>query len=403
MTKEITIEEITAALPIMIRASGWFYMEAARALTEDFGAEGERTVRRWLRRWGQWRGREMRKGHMALGLPINVETLCKNWDSAAATYHLMDEWIKEGSWHPGNVKVPVKKGECLSCHDPHAADVAGLLKARSSDICFNCHTEMQKNYKNTHAPYAKGQCGTCHRPHQSSYPNLLAKEAESLCLGCHPLGSVRQKHRDFPVELGSCGSCHNPHGSDRPALVRNILHEPFAEGCGDCHAGRNIPVLVDTYLECHPEVSEQMASSHNHLVRYEDNGCMACHTPHAGDDKRLLKGKERHICGRCHESTFMRWDSAEFSHQKTDACNNCHAPHGSNHPSMAKAALNQVCSECHGGHGMFAHPIGEDVFDPRTGQMMTCGSCHASKGSDYDYHTRFNRKKALCVQCHAEY
>jgi len=112
VAKEITIEEITTALPVMIRASGWFYMEAARALTEDFGAEGERTVRRWLRRWGQWRGRELRKGHMALGLPINVETLCKNWDSAAATYHLMDEWVKEGSWHPGNVKVPVKKGEC---------------------------------------------------------------------------------------------------------------------------------------------------------------------------------------------------------------------------------------------------------------------------------------------------
>lgn len=111
MAKEITIEEITAALPRMIRASGWFYMEAAKALTEDFGAEGERTVRRWLRRWGQWRGRELRKGHMALGLPINVETLCKNWDSAAATYHLMDEWEKEGSWHPGNVKVPVKKSE----------------------------------------------------------------------------------------------------------------------------------------------------------------------------------------------------------------------------------------------------------------------------------------------------
>jgi hypothetical protein len=82
VAKEITIEEITTALPVMIRASGWFYMEAARALTEDFGAEGERTVRRWLRRWGQWRGRELRKGHMALGLPINVETLCKNWDSA---------------------------------------------------------------------------------------------------------------------------------------------------------------------------------------------------------------------------------------------------------------------------------------------------------------------------------
>jgi predicted CXXCH cytochrome family protein len=87
----------------------------------------------------------------------------------------------------------------------------------------------------------------------------------------------------------------------------------------------------------------------------------------------------------------------------TDACNNCHAPHGSNHPAMLKAPINNVCSECHGQHGVFTHPIGENVFDPRTGQMMTCASCHASKGTDYDYHTRFDRKKALCVQCHAEY
>jgi predicted CXXCH cytochrome family protein len=262
---------------------------------------------------------------------------------------------------------------------------------------------MPKKFKNTHAPYAKGQCASCHQSHQSSYPYLLVKDAKSLCLGCHPIGSVRQKHPNFPAEPDNCGSCHNPHGSDRPALVRNILHAPYADGCQDCHAGKGIPVVIDTCLGCHPEVSEQMASTHNHLVRYEDNGCMACHSPHAGDDKRLLKGKERHICGKCHEATFQRWESAKFSHQMTDACNNCHAPHGSNHPAMAKAPINTVCSECHGQHGVFTHPIGEGVFDPRTGQVLTCASCHASKGTDNDYHTRFNRKKALCVQCHAEY
>ena len=303
----------------------------------------------------------------------------------------------------GMVHAPVKRGECLSCHDPHASDVAGLLNDRPSSICFNCHTGMPKKFKNTHVPYAKGQCASCHQPHQSSYPNLLVKEPESLCQGCHPLGSVRQKHADFPAELGNCGSCHNPHGSDRPALVRNILHEPYADGCQDCHAGKGIPVPIDTCLECHPEVIEQMSSTHNHLVRYEENGCMACHSPHAGDDNRLLKGKERHLCGKCHEATFKRHESAEFSHQMTDACNNCHAPHGSNHPAMAKAPINLVCAECHGKHGVFTHPIGENVFDPRTGQMMTCASCHASKGSEHDYHTRFNRKKALCVQCHGEY
>jgi len=186
-------------------------------------------------------------------------------------------------------------------------------------------------------------------------------------------------------------------------MIRNVLHEPYADGCQNCHAGKNVPVTIDTCLECHPEVSEQMASSHNHLVRYGENGCTACHSPHAGDTERLLKGQERDVCGNCHEATFQRHDSAKFKHQWTGECTDCHAPHGSNHPSMVKAPINDVCGECHGLHGSFTHPIGENIFDPRTGQMMTCISCHATKGSEYEFHTRYNGKRDLCVQCHRDY
>jgi predicted CXXCH cytochrome family protein len=303
----------------------------------------------------------------------------------------------------GTVHQPVRQGECLACHNPHASEFAGLLRDRPTETCFTCHTGLAKNYKFTHSPYAKGQCDSCHQPHQSSYPGLLVKEPEALCLSCHPLASVRQKHPNFPAEPSNCGSCHNPHGSDRRALIRNVLHQPYAAGCNDCHSGKDVPVRVDTCLGCHPEVSEQMASSHNHLVRFGDNGCMACHSPHAGDDERLLKGKERHVCGKCHEATFKRHDSAKFKHKLTGACNDCHAPHGSNHPAMAKAPINEVCSGCHGKHGVFTHPIGEGVFDPRTGQMMTCASCHASKGTDYSFHTRFSGTRDLCTQCHRDY
>jgi predicted CXXCH cytochrome family protein len=303
----------------------------------------------------------------------------------------------------GVVHRPVIKGECTGCHDPHSSDQAALLIDRPAATCFTCHAEMPRQFKNAHAPFAKGQCLACHVPHQSRHANLLVKEADTLCLDCHSRASVEQKHAGFPAKVDNCGSCHNPHGSDRRALVRNVLHAPFAEGCTDCHAGKGEPVTIDTCLECHPDVTEQMASSHNHLVRYEENGCIACHTPHAGDDERLLKGKERHVCGACHEATFKRHETAEYNHVMTDACNNCHAPHGSNHPAMTKGPINEVCSECHAQHGEFTHPIGENVFDPRTGQVMTCASCHASKGTDHDYHTRFDRKKALCIQCHASY
>jgi len=303
----------------------------------------------------------------------------------------------------GLVHKPVKQGECLSCHDPHASNQSGLLKDRLSVTCFSCHTELPQKFKNTHAPFAEGECDSCHKPHQSDNPYLLTEKQDALCFSCHSKASVKQKHPNFPADLKNCGSCHNPHGSNRPGLIRNALHQPYSEGCSDCHVRKNAAVPIDTCLLCHPEISDQMASSHNHLVRYEENGCIACHSPHAGDDRRLLKGKERHVCGKCHAATFKRYEEEEHKHSMTDACNNCHAPHGSNHPAMFRAPINEVCSKCHGQHGIFTHPIGENVFDPRTGQMMTCGSCHASKGSDFEFHTRFERKKALCVQCHAEY
>lgn len=310
--------------------------------------------------------------------------------------------VTAGQINQSLIHQPVRSGECLGCHNPHASDQKGLLTARPAETCFSCHDEMPRSFKNTHAPYAGGDCAACHRPHQSDFPNLLVKGGDALCLDCHSAATVRQKHPGFPTPPANCSSCHNPHGSDRKGLIRNVLHAAYASGCTDCHSGTRA-VTIDTCLSCHPQVSEQMASSHNHLVRYGNNGCMACHTPHAGDDKRLLKGKERHVCGACHDATFIRHETADFSHQKTEACNDCHAPHGSNHPAMMRGPINNVCGDCHGHHASFSHPIGDQVFDPRTGQVMTCGSCHATKGTDYEYHTRLSGKRALCVQCHANY
>ncbi len=303
----------------------------------------------------------------------------------------------------GFVHLPVLRGQCQGCHTPHSSNQNGLLKDSAAELCFSCHDYLPRKYKNTHAPYAKGQCDSCHQPHQSDQIYLLKKEPVAMCLTCHSQATVENNHRNFPEKLTNCSSCHNPHGSDRPSLIRNVLHEPFADGCADCHVGKGIPVRIETCLECHPHVSDQMASSHNHLVRYENNGCIACHTPHAGDDQRLLKGRERQVCGTCHEATFERHDLSKHSHPTTDACNDCHAPHGSNHPSMVRGPINDVCNDCHGLHGTFTHPIGENVFDPRTGQLMTCSSCHAVKGTDFEYFTPFHRKKALCIQCHLEY
>jgi len=106
------IETIVAQMPRLLRTLGRIYMAGTKTLLEDFGAEGEKMVRQWIRRYGAWRGRELRKGHMALGLPINMDSIMRYWDNAS-TFYLTEEWDETGSWSPCAVKVPVKEGECF--------------------------------------------------------------------------------------------------------------------------------------------------------------------------------------------------------------------------------------------------------------------------------------------------
>lgn len=108
MSKEITTEELTSAMPRMLRVAGRLHMAGASTLIKDFGPEGELILRQWIRRFGLWRGREMRKAHMALGLPINMENLIKHWDSASS-YHLKEQWETEAFYSPYNVRNPLQK------------------------------------------------------------------------------------------------------------------------------------------------------------------------------------------------------------------------------------------------------------------------------------------------------
>lgn len=108
MRKDVTLEEIVAAMPRKLRVAGLLHMVGAGTLVEEFGPDGETTLRQWLRRFGFWRGREIRKAHMAIGLPVNMESLIKHWDSASS-YHLKDQWKTEAYYSPYNVRNPLRK------------------------------------------------------------------------------------------------------------------------------------------------------------------------------------------------------------------------------------------------------------------------------------------------------
>lgn len=303
----------------------------------------------------------------------------------------------------GIVHQPVRKGECLSCHDPHASDTRGLLKEKNlSGSCFKCHEELPKKYKFTHNPYARGRCMACHYPHQSEISLLLKKEPDKLCASCHKKDSIASAHPGYPGRLKDCLSCHNPHGSNRKKLVRNVLHKPYSKGCKDCHAKGKKGIA--NCLRCHEKIKEELYTTHNHITGSGGNSCTTCHSPHAGDAKNLLRGsRQSQVCRKCHEQSIQKAMMKRYKHQNLQECSNCHAPHGSNQLAMMKADHNAVCSACHETQGKFTHPVGDKVFDPRTGQQVTCVSCHDSMGTDFKFHLKKSGSKELCIQCHRSY
>ncbi len=301
----------------------------------------------------------------------------------------------------GIVHQPVRQGQCLSCHDAHASGAKGLLKKRLSESCFSCHKTLPSKFKHTHSPYAKGACLACHWPHQSANPQLLKSKPDKLCLSCHKGDTVRQAHPNFPEEPNDCLSCHNPHGSSRRALVRDVLHEPYQKSCAECHGrGR---MSAETCLRCHEEIREEILALHSHLLDQEGCGCTTCHSPHAGDTGSLLKGKQKQICRSCHEDTFNRYQDRLYIHQEVSDCKECHDVHGSNYLAMLKEGGNNSCIRCHETQGKFTHPVGEKVLDPRTGQIVTCVSCHQPMGTDFRDNLKLSGEKDLCIQCHRTY
>ncbi|WP_456387061.1 cytochrome c3 family protein [Desulfolithobacter sp.] len=309
---------------------------------------------------------------------------------------------EKNSFEQGFVHEPVSKGQCSVCHTPHASNQKALIRDNLAEDCFACHEALPREFKNTHKPFADGQCMSCHRPHRADNLELLKQEPDALCTSCHSTSLLAQKHKGYPGQLNNCLSCHNPHGSERPALVRNILHKPYEEGCASCHdtSGGN---TMTACLTCHENIKSEIYAPHSHMTRNGGNSCLNCHSPHAGNDRALLKGPERLLCINCHEETMAGYKKSKSKHPPVKKCSQCHLPHGGRDLALLKGNGNDVCVQCHEDQGKFTHPVGPEVLDSNTGQMVTCVSCHNPMGTEHKYHLIEEGKKALCVLCHKTY
>ena len=169
---------------------------------------------------------------------------------------------------------------CDSCHqatsDKDTQKTTITLSATGGDLCGMCHEATKDPV--VHGPVKAGQCLTCHDPHASEFKAQTRADGNALCLACHApkrttadtvelFKTVRISSSDFeaapkirldatlrvghpwanhpvgdfpnplnPKESMSCLSCHQHHASSQQSLIT-----PSDKGkdlCDTCHQAR---------------------------------------------------------------------------------------------------------------------------------------------------------------------
>lgn len=142
---------------------------------------------------------------------------------------------------------------CLNCHSPHGSRQKNLLEAPMRDTCGKCHADTVQlqlwsieNPKNTALcePVKTGNCVICHDPHAADKVLLIRQKDVSigLCGECHewethsthPIGEkvIDPRDKNLTVE---CLSCHTACGTgNKPNMM------PFE-------------TTYDLCIQCHPE------------------------------------------------------------------------------------------------------------------------------------------------------
>lgn len=333
------------------------------------------------------------------------------------------------------VHGPVVVGQCVICHTSgnpkHPTGSAGedfILQAQGKELCYLCHEPMD-SLRVVHDPVRKGNCIFCHDPHQSNAEKRLKRMSISqLCFICHEDNKTGKNVVHQPVAAGDCIICHDPHSTSYEGLVKlegaeqcflchldrrerfelKYKHEPAADGCSDCHDAHATDFSsllfsdVETLcLDCHSEIENYLKrSSVKHSALNQEN-CTACHTVHASNYPLQLKGAVREICYLCHKDMETRVKKSMYLHGPVaqDDCYACHDSHGSNYPNILKKAFPPefyipyaagtyaLCFECHD----------SDIFLDR----FTTTSTGFRNGEQNLHYLHTNREKGIsCYACH---
>lgn len=311
----------------------------------------------------------------------------------------------------------VTRSDCNSCHSPHAATRAGLvravvhkpaldhdcaachlepdemtaeqkalasppLRAPAEKLCTVCHAERVQDFAGragAHKPVKEGRCLECHAAHASEAKGLLQDGADETCAKCHDLKAKlepltapnRSPHP--PVMQGQCLACHDPHGGED----RSMLARGQGELCTSCH---------------------QDVASHaqRKVVHAALEVCTSCHAGHGSTQPAMLRAVGADLCMRCHKEHAERFKNEQLHKPVAQGqCLVCHEPHSSDVPGMVRKPGAELCADCH--KDLIQAAPGGSVHSPaQKGECLTCHDPHSAPRA----HLLKQEEGQLCASCH---
>lgn len=194
-----------------------------------------------------------------------------------------------------NVHSPVAAGDCLDCHDPHQSGNKFQLKEEGAALCYICHEKSKLDRPFPHQPVAEGKCLNCHDPHQSDHKYMLKAGGADLCMNCHNKAEFAGKYVHKPVADGDCTACHAAHGTSQHHLLKGAvpaeMYQSFDKSnfalCFGCHSN----TITDSLrTDSETNFRNGMINLHYLHVNKASKGrsCKVCHDPHAAGQPHLI-------------------------------------------------------------------------------------------------------------------
>lgn len=175
-----------------------------------------------------------------------------------------------------------------------------------------------------------------------------------------------------------CSSCHEPVATPHPQAGQKTfkLSQQPPELCFTCH-DQSTPKFE------HGPVSA--------------GDCMACHSPHASEQKALLLEPGDALCFGCHGDIQELLAKPNVHPAIDEGCTSCHQPHGSDHPKLLAQAAPQLCVECHSDIGEQIEKA--SVAHPPVTSEAACASCHSPHAADQPK-LLLQPEREACLSCH---